>query len=119
MSASWAPALAQTAPPTVPGIASPNSSPDRPAALGLGRGARHRHAGLGGVALAVDRDALGADLDDQAADPGVGDDEVARPARARNAAARGVRANRTRARSSKALWTRRRRGRPGRRRASS
>ena len=28
---SWAPALAQTAPPTVPGIASPNSRPVRPA----------------------------------------------------------------------------------------
>ena len=31
MSASCAPALAHTAPPTVPGIASPNSSPVRPA----------------------------------------------------------------------------------------
>ena len=30
-SLSWAPAFAQTEPPTVPGIASPNSSPDRPA----------------------------------------------------------------------------------------
>ena len=30
-SASWAPALAQTAPPTVPGMARPNSSPVRPA----------------------------------------------------------------------------------------
>ena len=30
-SAPWAPAFAQTAPPTVPGMASPNSSPDRPA----------------------------------------------------------------------------------------
>ena len=31
MSASWAPAFAHTAPPTVPGMASPNSSPVRPA----------------------------------------------------------------------------------------
>ena len=54
MSASWAPALAQTAPPTVPGMASPNSRPDRPGPLGLGRRPGHRQAGLGGVAVALD-----------------------------------------------------------------
>jgi hypothetical protein len=31
MSDSWAPAFAHTAPPTVPGMASPNSSPVSPA----------------------------------------------------------------------------------------
>ena len=47
--------------------------------LGLGRRPGHRHAGLGGVAVAVDLRALGPVLDDEAADPGVGDDDVAPP----------------------------------------
>ena len=73
-------------------------------ALGLGRGAGHRHAGLGRVAVAVDLRALGAVLDDEAADPAVADDEVAPPPSTTCGSPRD-RANRTSARSSKALWT--------------
>ena len=47
--------------------------------LGLGRGAGHLDARLGHQPLPVDADALGADLDDQAADAGIGDDQVAPP----------------------------------------
>ncbi len=47
--------------------------------LGLGRRPRHRHARLRGVAVAVDLRSLGPVLDDEAADPGVGDDDVAPP----------------------------------------
>ena len=76
-SASWAPALAQTAPPTVPRDGQPELEPGQARALRLGRGARHLDAGLGRVPIAVGARALGADLDHEAADPGVGDDEVA------------------------------------------
>ena len=77
---SWAPALAHTAPPTVPGIARPYSRPDRPApwltvaarAIGTPASATRRRP--------LDLDSLGAILDHQAADPGVGDDHVAAPA---------------------------------------
>ena len=59
--------------------------------LRLGRRAGHRHARLGGVAVAVDLRSLGPVLDDEAADPGVGDDDVAPPPeeRVRQLAARG------------------------------
>ena len=55
----------------------PEFEPGQPGALGLGRGPRHLDAGLGRVARPVDPRALGADLDDQAANAGVGDDQVA------------------------------------------
>ena len=47
--------------------------------LRLGRRARHLDAGFGRVAHAVGARALGPDLDDQPADPGIGDDHVAPP----------------------------------------
>ena len=49
----------------------PVLEPGQAGLLGLGRRARHRHAGIGVVALAVDARRLGSDLDDEPADPGV------------------------------------------------
>ena len=57
----------------------PEFEAGQPGPLGLGRGARHLDAGLGRVAVALGPRTLGPDLDDEAADAGVGDDEVAPP----------------------------------------
>ena len=77
MSDSWAPALAHTAPPTVPGIASPNSRPVSPAFCVSVAARAIGDARVGGVALALDARSLGPILDDQAADAAVADHEVA------------------------------------------
>ena len=53
--------------------------PRQPGLLRLGRRSRHRDAGLGRVAVAVDARPFGTVLDDQPAHAGVADDDVAAP----------------------------------------
>jgi len=57
----------------------PELQPREPRLLRLGRGAGHRDAGGGHVAIALDPAFLGPDLDDQAANPAVGGDDIASP----------------------------------------
>ena len=76
MSESCAPALAHTAPPTVPGMASPNSRPDRPAWPWPGWPPGHGQPGVGHEPRPVDAAPLRADHDHEPAHAGVADDQV-------------------------------------------
>ena len=96
----------------------PELEAGQPGGLGDRRGPGHRQAGLRDEAAVGDLGALGPVLDDEAADPRVGDDDVAAPAEddvgqaARPGELHERRAARTRCAPP-------RRGRPGRRPASS